>query len=66
MDNSFKNNKINIEVAAPTLVIPFKQETLEEVTKSECWVYTMGDVSFNDTKRENIDHGYHECFELKV
>jgi hypothetical protein len=26
----------------------------------------MGDVSFKDTKRADIDHSYHECFELKV
>lgn len=26
----------------------------------------MGDVSFKDTTRSDIDSGYHECFELKV
>lgn len=66
MDNHFNNNKIKIEIAAPIFVIPFKQETVEQVVNSECWVYTMGDLSFKDTVRENIDHGYHECFELKL
>lgn len=48
------------------MVIPFKQNTLADVKIGECWVYTMGDVSFKDTTRSDIDSGYHECFELKV
>jgi hypothetical protein len=66
MENDFKNNKINIEVAVPTLVIPFKQETAEQIASSECWVFTMGDICFKDTSRANFDYGYYECFELKV
>jgi len=66
IEADFRNNKLDIEVDTPCLVIPFKQETLEEVTNSECWIYQMGDFSFKDTTRADIDSGYHECFQLKV
>ena len=44
LDKDFKNNKITIRVAAPTLVIPFDKKVHDN---SECWVFTMGDVSLN-------------------
>lgn len=45
-EGKFTNNKINIEIAAPKLIIPFKQETLDEIKISEVWILNIGDLLF--------------------
>ena len=55
MDKDFKNNKVSIKVSAPTLVIPFEQKSWEVIYESECWVFTMGEVSLASQKEGNFD-----------
>ena len=57
---------VSIRVAAPTLVIPFKQKTWEEIYESECWVFTLGDVSLISYKGTGFEVITHEAFQLKV
>lgn len=66
LEQDFQNNQVSITVAAPTLVIPFKQKTWEEIYESECWVFTMGDVSLLSYKGDDFEQITHEAFQLKV
>ena len=58
----FKNNKVMISVAAPTLVVPFQQKTWEAIYDAECWVFTMGDVSILSYKGPGFDVTIHEAY----
>jgi hypothetical protein len=42
----FKTNLIDIVIDAPTLIVPFKQNSKEEIESSQCWVFTVGDAKF--------------------
>ena len=66
LEKDFKNNQVSIKVAAPTLIIPFRQKSWETIFESECWVFTMGDVSFDTYKGPGYDVTTHEAFLLKV
>ena len=66
LEQDFQNNTFNIKIDAPTLVIPFKQKTWEDIYQSECWVFTMGDVSLISFTGEGFEKITHEAFKLKV
>ena len=46
LEQDFQNNWVSVRVAAPTLVIPFEQKSWEQVYEGECWLFTMGELSF--------------------
>ncbi|CDW90143.1 vacuolar protein sorting-associated protein vps13 [Stylonychia lemnae] len=47
-----KKNRIKIEVASPILIIPFKKNN---DINSECWIFNMGDFSFQNYDRQSSD-----------
>ena len=62
MEADFRNNKIDIKIAAPTFVIPFDQTNHESIQGSECWVFTMGDCSFESHRIDDATYMTHECY----
>ena len=63
----FKNNKISIKIDSPCFIVPFKQNTQEEINSSECWVFKMGSAYFHTANDNSLtDVRYHEAFQLKV
>ena len=63
----FKTNLIDIVIDAPTLILPFKQNSREEIESSQCWVFTVGDAKFRSVKdSEKFDYSISEGFEFKV
>lgn len=58
-----KNNKISVKIDAPCLVIPFRQESQEQIEGSECWVFRMGDLDFyTECETTVADLRYHEVY----
>ena len=47
-------------------MIPFNQKSWETIFESECWVFTMGDVSFVTYYGPDFDPSIQEAFLLKV
>ena len=62
----FKNNKINLRIDSPTLVIPFKQATFEEVNANECWIFRMDCATLENVKSNDFQELFYECFELQI
>ena len=66
LEKDYKNNDVVIRVAAPRLVIPFEQKSWEKIYQSECWLFTMGDFSFQTYHDKGFEQDLHEAFCLKV
>ena len=67
LEAELKNNKISVKIDAPQFVIPFLQESQEQIEASECWVFRMGDLDFyTESQSKEADVRFHEVFQLKV
>ena len=67
LNADFKCNKIDINIEAPTLILPFDQTSKETIEKSECWVFTVGDAKLKSIQQhDQFDYAISEGFEFKV
>ena len=57
--------KLDIEITSPTLIVPFKQGTQEEIDKSERWEFTIPAVNFK-SKDDGDDLDIKKRFELRM
>ncbi len=44
-----KRNRLQIEIASPLLVIPFKRNNDIE---SECWIFNMGNINISNFEKQ--------------